>query len=129
MSNNDFYGPSDETGAGQPPTWGTYPGTGYGYQPAPPTDGLGIAALIVGIASLVFACAYGVTLLGSPAALIMGKISMNRIDRSGGTLSGRGLALAGFVLGIVGTVLLVLFIALIVTIVVIGINGGFDSSY
>lgn len=129
MSYQDPYGPPHEPAEGQHPNWANYPGGGFGYQPQPPTDGLGIAALIVGIVCLVFACGYGVTLLGSPAALIMGRVSMNRIDRSGGTLSGRGLALAGFVLGIVGTVLLVLFIALIVTIVLIGINGGFDDPY
>ena len=38
------------------------------------------------------------------------------------------MAQAGFILGIIGTVLLVLAIAALVTIIVIGVNGGFDDS-
>ena len=98
------------------------------YQVAPPTDGLGLGAMIVGILSLVGSCAYGLGLLGAPAALIMGRISMKRIDRSEGRLGGRGMALAGFILGIVGTVLLVLAIIAVVVIIVIGVNGGFDDN-
>jgi hypothetical protein len=135
-------------GAPQQPPYGA-PGPGYpqqqpyqqpygqSYQPpygqapygmAPPNDGLGIAAMVVGIASLVFMCAYGIGLLGSPAALIMGRISMKRIARSEGTLGGRGFAQAGFILGIIGTVLLVLAIAAVAVLVIAAANGAFDDS-
>jgi hypothetical protein len=97
------------------------------YQVTPPNDGLGLAAMIVGIVSLVLACVYGIGLLGSPAALVMGRISMKRIDRSGGQLGGRGMALAGFILGIVGTVFLVLAIIAVVVIIVVAASGGFDD--
>jgi hypothetical protein len=109
-------------GAPQPMGYPPYP------QPTPPTDGLGLAAMIVGIVSLVLSCGYGIGLLGSPVALVMGRISMKRIDRSGGRLGGRGLALAGFILGIVGTVLLVLAVIVVVVIIVVAVNGGFDDS-
>jgi hypothetical protein len=68
---------------------------------APRSDGLAIAALIVGILSLVcsFIC-FGV-LLG-PAAAIMGFISRQRIATSGGALGGGTLAMIGLVLGIIG---------------------------
>jgi hypothetical protein len=68
---------------------------------APRSDGLAIAALIVGILSLVcsFIC-FGV-LLG-PAAAIMGFISRQRIATSGGALGGGTLAVIGLVLGIIG---------------------------
>jgi hypothetical protein len=117
----------------QPPPYGQPP---YG-QPAygqyqqpyrPPNDGLGLASMIVGIAALVLMCGYGIGLLGSPVALIMGRISMKRIDRSGGQLGGRGFAQAGFILGIIGTVLLVLAIIAVVVIVLVAVNGGFDDS-
>jgi hypothetical protein len=98
------------------------------YQPTPPNDGLGLAAMVIGIVSLVLMCGYGLGLLGSPAALIMGRISMNRIDRSEGRLGGRGMAQAGFILGIVGTVLLVLAIAAIIVIIAIAASGGFDDT-
>jgi hypothetical protein len=68
---------------------------------APRTDGLAIAALIVGILSLVcsFIC-LGVVL--GPAAAIMGFISRQRIATSGGAVGGTTLAVVGLVLGIIG---------------------------
>jgi hypothetical protein len=109
-----------------------YPGqqTYRGYPGYPPeqTDGLALAAMIVGIASLVLVCAYGVGLLGSPVAMVMGRVAMKRIDRSGGRLAGRGMAQTGFILGIIGTVLLVLTVIAVVVVIVIAVNGGFDNS-
>ncbi|MGB0099716.1 MAG: DUF4190 domain-containing protein [Nocardioides sp.] len=97
------------------------------HRPAPPNDGLGIASMVVGIVSLVLMCGYGIGLLGAPAALIMGRISMKRIDRSDGTLGGRGFAQAGFILGIIGTVLLVLALVSVAIVVFAGVNGAFDD--
>ena len=91
------------------------PPPGGGYVPAPPggyvppgagyaatrTDGLAIAALVIGIISLVcsFFC-LGVVL--GPTAAIMGFISRQRIATSGGMLGGGALAVVGLVLGIIG---------------------------
>ena len=100
----------------------------YGYPVAPPTDGMALGAMITGIAALVMSCAYGVGLLASPVALVLGKISMNRIDRSEGRLGGRGMAVAGFVLGIIGTVLLVLAIVVLVIVIIAAVNGEFDDT-
>jgi hypothetical protein len=94
----------------------------YPYAAAPPTDGLALGSMITGIAALVLSCAYGVGLLASPVALILGKVSLNRIKRSQGQLGGHGLALTGFILGIIGTVLLVLAIIAVVIIIVVAIN-------
>ena len=105
-----------------------YPPPGYGYPAAVPTDGQATAAMIVGIVSLVLAVCYGVGLLGAPVALFMGRASMKRIDASGGQLGGRGSAQAGFILGIIGTVLLALsIVAVIIFIVLLASSGG--SSY
>lgn len=79
--------------------------------------------MITGIAALVLSCAYGLGLLAAPVALILGRVSMNRIKRSEGRLGGSGLALTGFILGIIGTVLLVLVIIAVVVIVVAAINN------
>ncbi|WP_370248336.1 DUF4190 domain-containing protein [Nocardioides sp.] len=124
---------------GQPaygqPAYGQAPyGSPYGaglYTPAPPNESLSVASMVVGIVSFVLACGYGIGLLGSPVALVLGRISMKRIDRSQGTLGGRGFALTGFILGIIGTILLVLAIAAVVVIIIVAANGGFDdtSSY
>ncbi len=84
--------------------------------------------MVIGIVALVLSCAYGFGLLGAPVALVMGRISMKRIDASNGQLGGRGMAQAGFIMGIVGTVLLVLAILAVVALVIAGLNGAFDSN-
>ena len=131
------YGGQPPYGQQQPPPYNPYqqqqyPPSGYPpgyppYQTAPPNDGLGLAAMIIGIVSLVGSCLYGVGLLGAPAALIMGRISMKRIDRSNGQLGGRGMAQAGFILGIIGSIFLALAIIALVVIIAVAIAGGFDS--
>jgi hypothetical protein len=100
---------------GQP----TYPPPGYGYPAVVPTDGQATASMIVGIVSLVLASCYGFGLLGAPVALFLGRASMKRIDASAGQLGGRGMAQAGFVLGIIGTVLLGLAIAVVIVFLVV----------
>ena len=69
---------------------------------APPNDSQATLALVLGIISVV--CCY---LLG-PVALFIGNSSRQRIQASGGTIGGGGMATAGFILGIIGTVFLVL---------------------
>jgi hypothetical protein len=101
----------------------------YGYPVAVPTDGLAIGAMITGIAGLVMACAYGLGLLASPVALVLGRVSMNRIARSEGRLGGRGMALAGFILGIVGTALLVLVIIGLVIVIIVAANDDSSSTF
>ena len=78
--------------------------------------------MVVGIVALVFACAYGVTLLGSPVAWWLGAKAKKEIDASQGRLGGRGMAQAGFILGIIGTVLLVLAIIAVIALVVFAVN-------
>ena len=63
-----------------------------------PQNGLGTAALVMGI--LQFFC---LGTIGSVLALIFGKIGMNKADQ--GLATNRGVAKAGFVLGIVGLAL------------------------
>ena len=110
----------------QPPYGGYLPPS---YTPAPPNEGLAVASMVVGIVSIVLSCGYGIGLLGSPVALVMGRVSMKRIDRSQGQLGGRGMAQAGFILGIIGTVLLVLALVGLVILIIVAVNGGFDDSY
>jgi hypothetical protein len=108
-----------------PPGGGGYPpqgGGGYGSAPPPPpgygAGGYGtppsnntkaIWALVLGILGIL-CCG----ILGIPA-LILGKQAQNEIDGSGGTQTGRGMATAGFVLGIIACVFLVITIILFAT--------------
>lgn len=66
----------------------------------PTTNGLAIASLVLGIIWLWW--------IGSILALIFGYIAKGQIDRSGGRESGRGLAIAGIVLGWIGVAFLVI---------------------
>src|SRR5579864_3329946 len=75
-----------------------YPGYGYAAQR---TDGLAIAALVIGILSLPCSIVCLGLILG-PTAAIMGFIARQRIATSGGMVGGGGLALAGIILGIFG---------------------------
>jgi hypothetical protein len=86
-----------------PPSASTMPSvpSPLGYQTGPPrTNGFAVAALVLGILWL-----YGV---GSILALIFGYVAKSQIDASGGTQQGRGIAVAGIVLGWVGVGLVIL---------------------
>lgn len=78
------------------------PQQGGGYQPPAPQDHpRATTALILGILGVVLCYILG------PFAWKVGKQAVNEIDASGGQLGGRGQAQAGYVLGIIGTVLLI----------------------
>ncbi len=66
------------------------------------TNGMAIASMVLGILWLYW--------IGSILALIFGMIAKNQIERSGGYETGRGMAIAGIVLGWVGVGFLLIFI-------------------
>lgn len=70
--------------------------------PTQRTNGLAIASLVLGILWLYW--------VGSILALVFGYGAKAQIDRSGGAEGGRGLAIAGIVLGWVGVGTLVLML-------------------
>jgi len=90
-----------------PPAYGQQPG-GYGYQSTPRTNGLAIASLVLGIAQ-IFLC-----IIGGILALVFGYISRRQIDESGGTQGGRGMAIAGIILGWIGIGLGIAYIVVII---------------
>lgn len=82
--------------------------------PGPPvaarrTDGAAVTSLVLGILGIVFC-----PLILSIPAIIVGRSSERRIRESGGLLDGEGLAKAGWITGIVGTVLGVIYVAIMV---------------
>jgi hypothetical protein len=66
------------------------------------TNGLAIASLVLGLVWVFW--------INSILALIFGYVALGQIRDSGGTQGGRGLAIAGVVLGWVGIGFLALFI-------------------
>jgi hypothetical protein len=94
---------------GGPAPYGPQPYGGYGSpyggwgQPAR-TNGMAIASMVCGILWMYW--------LGSILALVFGYVAKSQIDKSHGAQTGRGMAVAGIVLGWVGVGFLVLFILL-----------------
>jgi hypothetical protein len=91
-----YYGP-------QPP----YPAYQQPYPPAPPTNGLAIAALVCGVGGFVIGLSF-------IPAIICGHLARAQIRRTGE--QGAGLALAGLILGYVGIALFIVLIAVFVVI-------------
>lgn len=97
--------------------YGGYPGYGaYGAGPAgwapAPNNGLGTAAMVIGIISVVGFCLYGVNIILGILALIFGIIGLGRAKR--GEATNRGMALAGVILGSVGIVVGAAILGLII---------------
>ena len=88
-------------------TYGTYdPNATYEAAPAPAGNGLAIASLICGIASVLCSCVY-VGILPAIAAIICGAIGKGKCPKA-------GMAKWGLVLGIIGAVLFVLSIVMLI---------------
>lgn len=81
-----------------------YPGAGPVYMQAVPTNGLAIASMILGILWLYW--------LGSILALIFGYVALSQIRRRGG--DGRGMAIAGIILGWIGVVAAIAVVVLLI---------------
>jgi hypothetical protein len=99
---------------GQPaygqPAYGQ-PAYGYGYPAPPRTSGKAMWSMIVGIISIVF-CYLGV-LIG-PVAIVLAVLGKKDIKRSNGAQTGEGMATAGLITGIVGTVVQAAFTTLVI---------------
>lgn len=113
-----------------PPAYNTPAAPAYGAAPAAPQayspQGYGQPAggdkwNVLAIVSLV--SAFFVSL----AAIICGHIALSQIKRTGE--KGRGLAIAGLVLGYVGLVATIIFIVVVTIVVVNGINYGTYTTY
>ncbi len=77
------------------------PATAYGQPPATKTNTLAIVSLVASIAGIVIL--WGI---GSIAAVICGHISLSQIKKTGE--QGRGMALAGLIIGYAGIVLAII---------------------
>lgn len=108
---------------GYPPQQPGYPPTGYmapGAQPnypqqyptgMGPTNGFAIASLVCSIV--------GIGLLG----VIFGHVSLSQINNSNGYQQGRGLALAGLIIGYIEIGLVVLYIVFVIIAVIFAANA------
>ncbi|MCP2276342.1 DUF4190 domain-containing protein [Nocardia amikacinitolerans] len=105
-----------------PPPYG-YPQQPYGNPYGPPPDHpQSTTILVLGILGLVL-CQ-----LCAPFAWVMGKRALDEIDASGGALGGRGNVKAGYVCGIVGTLIMLAYLVGIVAVIIISIVAANSSS-
>jgi hypothetical protein len=103
---------------GYPPQPGYAPQAPIQYAPDHPRA---TTAMVLGILGVVLCQVL------APFAWVIGKRTLNEIDAAHGRMGGRGAAQAGYVLGIVGTVLLGLAVLYLVFLVVL-IGGAFLTS-
>ncbi|MEX0170263.1 DUF4190 domain-containing protein [Streptomyces sp. LMG1-1-1.1] len=93
-----------------------YPGYGSGYgQPGwqqSPSNGMGTTAMVLGIIAVAGFCMYGLGMILGILALIFGVIGLKKVNR--GEATNRGMAIAGIVLGSIGTVVSAVFLGFII---------------
>ncbi|MFF7178935.1 DUF4190 domain-containing protein [Streptomyces sp. NPDC008121] len=99
-----------QTAYGQAP-YGAGPYGATGWQQAP-SNGMGTAALVLGIISVVGICLYGIQGILGILALIFGIIGVKKAGR--GEATNRGMAIAGIVLGSIGILIAAAFLVFFV---------------
>jgi hypothetical protein len=97
---------------------------GYGYPPGPQTEGMATAALVIAIAGF-FICPP----VGAIVALVLANNARQRIEASGGRLSGLEQARAARIIAIIELVLtaIVVLVGIIVGAIAITTSGGLDE--
>lgn len=103
------YGQAPPNYGSVPPPPPGFPAAPGGYGPPPGNNPKAVWALVLGILSIT-CCGFFTGI----AAIVLGSSAKKEIAASGGRQSGEGMATAGFVTGIIGSVLGVLMIALFV---------------
>lgn len=96
------------------PSYGAYGQQPYGMPVVAQTNGKAIGALVCGIAGLILCVIAGIP------AIILGNMAVAEIDASGGHQDGRGMAVAGRVLGWVGVGLMIIALVVILIVVIAG---------
>ena len=90
---------------------GGYQGGGYqGGQP-PKASGKAITALVLGIISIIPCCTIGV--VPGVIAIVFSNLAKKDIAASGGARTGAGMAKAGLITGIIGSILFVVYWVLV----------------
>ncbi|HET6699279.1 MAG TPA: DUF4190 domain-containing protein [Nocardioidaceae bacterium] len=113
----------------EPPGYGAPPPPGYGAPPpgygAPKNDTKAVLALVLGITSVLLGWCCFIFGAAGVAAIVLGRMARREIAANPATLTGAGMARAGFILGIVGTALTVIFLVLNILFFTTGM-GNFD---
>ncbi|KJK37814.1 membrane protein [Streptomyces variegatus] len=109
------------------PGYSGYPPAGHGWpgMPMAPQNGMGVAAMVLGIISCTLFCLYGVvSLVTGILAVVFGIKGRKRAEA--GVATNHGQAQAGLIMGIIGIILGITVIVLIAVGITAAINS--DSS-
>lgn len=109
--------PAPRPPASSDPSWGPFQhGAADTWNaPAPPrTEGMATGAMVAGIVGLLCGVIGCLGLVVGPIGVVLGLVARNKIDRSGGTLTGRPMATAGLVCGALGTLISIIWLVVIV---------------
>jgi len=111
------YGPPPYLYADPPTVVGPPPFDAGGWSPYPmpparKVNGLAIGAMCTSIGAIVLTLACGIGVLAAPVGAVLGHVSLSQIKQTGE--DGRGMALAGIIIGWALTALLAVGIVLIV---------------
>ncbi|MFD4946361.1 DUF4190 domain-containing protein, partial [Streptomyces sp. NPDC058409] len=114
------------------PQYGSYPGyTGYNqaaWGGSSPSNGMGTAAMVLGILAICLFCIYGIpSLILGALALIFGILGRKRVQRGEATNSGQ--ALAGIIMGSIGIVFGVAIISFFIWLFATHADEFDDNSY
>ncbi|MCX5229014.1 DUF4190 domain-containing protein [Streptomyces sp. NPDC006553] len=115
------------SGYGYPgyPSPGGYPGQ-TGWQQSP-SNGMGTASMVLGIIAVAGFCLYGLGAILGILALIFGIIGIKKCGR--GEATNRGMAIAGIVLGAIGTLVSAVFLGFVIWAVSQDSTSFEDSGY
>ena len=90
-----------------------------------PTSGKAVAAMVLGIISIVGCVFYGVpSMVCGPLALIFARQAKGQVLRNEVSASSQGMATAGFVCGLIGTIMAALVIGAILFVIVMAIASS-----
>ena len=78
------------------------------------TSGLAVASMVLGIVWVYW--------IGSVLAIIFGAVALSQIKKANGWKTGKGMAIAGLVLGLVG-------IGILMIAVIVGVANGSTTNY
>jgi hypothetical protein len=91
---------------------------------------MAIASLVLGIVAIPSICCYGIPALAfGITAVILGRVSLGKIRAANGMLGGRGLAQAGWICGLVASVLAVVGWGIYLLFIVLALTGTFNFPF
>src|SRR5262249_36951741 len=93
-----------------------------GFVPPAPTEGLAIGAFVTSLVGLLTSGMLLVPILACPVGAVLGHMALRRLEENG--KQGRGFALAGVIMGWIGTALLALGTIVLVAVIAAGVASG-----